>query len=122
MNVEIMSFGRKYGVPEADIILDMRCLENPFWVPELKNLSGLDKPVQDYILSFPVCKEYVENLLKLLGLQASMSEKSGREALHIAIGCTGGRHRSVAVSKLLADYLQQRGHTVTLLHRDIEKG
>lgn len=122
MNVEIMSFGHKYGEPEADIILDMRCLENPFWVPELKNLSGLDKPVQDYILSFPVCKEYVENLLKLLGLQASISEKSGREALRIAIGCTGGRHRSVAVSKLLADYLQRRGHTVTLLHRDIEKG
>ena len=122
MKVELISFGHKYGVPEADIILDMRCLENPFWVSELKSLSGLDQPVQEYILSFPSCKVYIEALLELICLQVSMEEKRGGRLLKIAIGCTGGRHRSVAVTQLLAQRLNKEGHTAIALHRDIEKG
>ena len=122
MKVELISFGHKYGVPEADIVLDMRCLENPFWVPELKSLSGLDQPVQEYILSFPSCKAYIEALLELICLQVSMEEKRGGRLLKIAIGCTGGRHRSVAVTQLLTQRLNKEGHTAIALHRDIEKG
>ena len=122
MKVELISFGHKYGVPEADIVLDMRCLENPFWVSELKSLSGLDQPVQEYILSFPSCKVYIEALLELICLQVSMEEKRGGRLLKIAIGCTGGRHRSVAVTQLLAQRLNKEGHTAIALHRDIEKG
>ena len=122
MKVELISFGHKYGVPEADIVLDMRCLENPFWVPELRRLSGLEEPVQEYILRFPACKAYIEKLLELICLQASMEEKRGGSRLRIAIGCTGGRHRSVAVTQLLMQRLKQEGHTAIALHRDIEKG
>lgn len=122
MNVILTSFGHKYGVPEADIILDMRCLENPFWVAELKALSGLDQPVQDYILGFPACRDYIENLLALMCRQASMAEKRNCAELRIAVGCTGGRHRSVAVTQLLQSALQENGHHVTVFHRDIEKG
>lgn len=122
MKVELISFGHKYGAPEADVVLDMRCLENPFWVPELRRLSGLDEPVQEYILRFPVCKAYIEKLLELICLQASMEEKRGGSRLRIAIGCTGGRHRSVAVTQLLMQRLKQEGHTAIALHRDIEKG
>ena len=122
MKVELISFGHKYGVPEADIVLDMRCLENPFWVSELKSLSGLDQPVQEYILSFPSCKVYIEALLELICLQVSMEEKRGGRLLKIAIGCTGGRHRSVAVTQLLTQRLNKEGHTAIAHHRDIEKG
>lgn len=122
MKVELISFGHKYGVPKADIVLDMRCLENPFWVSELKSLSGLDQPVQEYILSFPSCKAYIEALLELICLQVSMEEKRGGRLLKIAIGCTGGRHRSVAVTQLLMQRLNKEGHTAIAHHRDIEKG
>lgn len=104
------------------MILDMRCLENPFWVPELKSYSGLDKCIQDYILSFPSCKSYIEKLLDLICQQAEMLEKNGKNLLKIGIGCTGGRHRSVAVTQLLMERLQQNGYTVTVLHRDLMKG
>lgn len=122
MQVEITSFGHKYGQPEADIVLDMRCLENPHWVASLRELSGLDAPVREYILQNRDCAAYLQTLLSLMTMQADMAEKRGCERLRIAIGCTGGRHRSVTAAVLLARRLREEGHTVSLRHRDLERG
>ena len=120
MKITLISFGRKYGVPEADIVLDMRCLENPFWVAELKEKSGLEPEVQNYIFSNPESKEYLQNLFALLRLQIKLSLDRSRKNLTVAVGCTGGRHRSVAVAEFLAKELQD--HEISLIHRDIGRG
>ena len=120
MKLEIASFGRKYGQHEADIILDVRCLENPFWVPELREHNGLEPAVRDYILARS--EAYLERLKEFLSLQMQLAESRNCETLRIAVGCTGGRHRSVCVAKLLADYFEARGHEIVLSHRDIERG
>ena len=122
MLIEITSFGHKYGQPEADVMLDMRCLENPYWVPGLREQSGLDGPVREYILQDKNCAAYLQTLLSLMTMQAEMAEKRGCERLRIAVGCTGGRHRSVTAAVLLASRLREEGHTVSLHHRDIERG
>lgn len=115
-----MSFGHKYGEAAADIVLDVRCLENPFWVPELRELSGLDQPVRDYILGDADSRQYMEELLNLMTRQADMAQKRGCESLKIAVGCTGGHHRSVTVAILLAEALRAGGHEVLLTHRDVD--
>lgn len=120
MKLEISSFGRKYGQPEADMILDVRCLENPFWVPELREHNGLESVVQEYILARS--GDYLDKLKEFLSLQLQLARKRDCEALRIAVGCTGGRHRSVCVAKLLADYFEDRGYEVVLSHRDIHRG
>lgn len=122
MQIEITSFGHKYGEITADIVLDMRCLENPYWVPALRELSGLDAPVREYILRDENSAAYLRTLLSLMTIQADMAEKRGCERLRIAVGCTGGRHRSVTAAVLLAQRLREAGHTVSLRHRDIERG
>lgn len=122
MQIDITSFGHKYGEITADIVLDLRCLENPYWVPALRELSGLDAPVREYILQNRDCAAYLQTLLSLMTLQTKMAEKHGCERLHIAVGCTGGRHRSVAAAVLLAQRLTEEGHAVNLCHRDIARG
>ena len=122
MQIDITSFGHKYGEIEADIVLDMRCLENPYWVPGLRELSGLDAPVREYILQDKNCAAYLQTLLSLMTMQAEMAEKRGCERLRIAVGCTGGRHRSVTAAVLLAEHLRKEGYTANLHHRDIERG
>ena len=119
MKLEIFSFGRKYGVPDADMVLDVRCLENPFWVPELRGKNGLQKEVQEYILERS--GDYLEKLKELLCLHLKLAEAKNCENLRFAVGCTGGRHRSVCVSKLLADYFTEQGYEVELSHRDIDR-
>lgn len=122
ITIRLQSFGRKYGVPEAELVLDVRCLDNPFWVPELKSMSGLDAPVRDYVFRAEESRRFAALLLELLKLQAELSEKHGRRELFVAVGCTGGRHRSVAVAEYLAEELAADGAVVTVTHRDIEKG
>lgn len=122
MQIEITSFGHKYGEIFADIVLDMRCLENPYWVPELREKSGLDAPVREYILQDKDSAAYLQKMLSLLSMQANMAQKRGCPCLRIAIGCTGGRHRSVTAALLLAEHLRAQGHCVCLTHRDILRG
>ncbi len=117
MKLRIQSFGHKYGLPEADVVFDVRCLDNPFWVSELKPLSGLDTAVKEYIFSNPESLEFAEKIAELLKLQISLAAKRGREELQIAVGCTGGRHRSVAVAEFLAQQLH-----ADVEHRDIGRG
>ena len=120
MKIRIESFGRKYGTPQADIVIDVRCLENPFWVEELRHMSGLDAPVKEYIFSNAQSVDYVQKLTQLLLAQALLAQGRQCRELHIAVGCTGGRHRSVAVAEYLAQNLGD--YEIEVCHTDIGKG
>lgn len=122
MKFELLSFGRKYGLPEADVIFDVRCLDNPYWVPELRSLSGLERPVQDYIFKNAESRAFVQTMQQLLLQQAALTEKKDGALLRVGIGCTGGRHRSVAVTERLRQLLVQAGYEVAVTHRDIMRG
>ncbi|MDO4902686.1 MAG: RNase adapter RapZ [Limosilactobacillus sp.] len=120
--IEIMSFGFKYGLPlDADIVMDARFLPNPFYVPELKNLTGNDKSVQDYVMNADVAHEFYDHLLSLLRNALPGYVREGKSSLTVAIGCTGGQHRSVTIANKLADDLHKDGYKVNLYHRDVEK-
>ncbi|MBQ7089348.1 MAG: RNase adapter RapZ [Clostridia bacterium] len=118
MKVQVMSFGFKYGYPaEADIMLDVRCLPNPYYVEELRPLTGMDKPVQDYVLSNPDAPIFLARLQALLTHLLPLYQKEGRSQLVIAIGCTGGKHRSVTIVNELAKAFSDR--RLLVFHRDI---
>ena len=121
MTVQVLSFGFKYGFPaEADIMLDMRCLPNPFYVEELRRLTGMDAAVQEYVMSNPAATEYLERMVALLKHTIPLYQKEGRHQLVIAIGCTGGKHRSVTMANRLAEALKDMSDgPVRAYHRDI---
>jgi UPF0042 nucleotide-binding protein len=122
MNVSVMSFGYKYGLPiEADLVFDVRFLPNPFYIQNLRDLSGMDEPVRDYIYQFEQTDLFNEKLLSLLEFLLPCYIEEGKRNLVIAIGCTGGRHRSVAIAQTLADTLAEKGYPVDCSHRDIDK-
>ncbi len=118
-SVSLISFGYKKGIPpEADLVFDVRCLPNPFYEPDLQALTGLDTPVADYIFRNENAHILLEKLTDLLGFLIPLYE-SDRQELNVAIGCTGGHHRSVAVTQTLAQALEEQGLAVSVLHRDI---
>lgn len=121
--ISVVSFGFKFGLPiDADIVFDVRFLPNPFYDAALTELSGEEKAIQDFVFSTPVANQFLEEFLHLIGSLVTPYTKEGKTHLTIAIGCTGGRHRSVAVAIKLASHLQEKGHIVQLQHRDMEKG
>ena len=114
MNISIISFGFKYGLPmEADLVFDVRCMPNPYYIPELREKTGLDREVADYIFSF----QQTELLVFSLPLYA----EEGKTELVIAVGCTGGHHRSVAMTHALAENIQKLGYRVRENHRDMNR-
>ncbi len=121
MTVQVMSFGFKYGFPaEADVMLDMRCLPNPFYIENLRPLTGNDPEVQDYVMSDPAAITYLERILALLSHTIPLYQKEGRSQLVIAIGCTGGKHRSVTMANRIAEALKDMTDGQVLsYHRDI---
>lgn len=122
MTVHCMSFGFKYGFPaEADIMLDVRCFRNPFYVPELKQQTGLDEAVRDFVLEAEETKGFLEKLYAMVDYLLPLYTGEGKSQLVIAIGCTGGKHRSVAITEALAVHLRQTEHRVLVSHRDIQK-
>ncbi len=122
MTVQCMSFGFKYGTPhDADIVLDARCFPNPFYVDELKNRTGLEKEVQDYVLNCEESREFQKRLYHLVDYMLPLYRNEGKSRLLIAIGCTGGKHRSVTFVEKLAEHLEQNGARVVVNHRDIKK-
>lgn len=122
LTVTLMSFGFRFGPPrEADILLDVRFLKNPFWEPQLKMLTGLDQAVGDYIATDPDFSAFVANSKTLIGPLLPRYAAEGKSYLTIAIGCTGGRHRSVYTVESLKPWLEAQGFESTILHRDITR-
>jgi UPF0042 nucleotide-binding protein len=119
--VQVSSFGFKYGLPgEAGWVVDVRMVRNPFWVDELRPYTGLEAPVRDYVLGDPVAVELIDRVRDLLLWSARQYADRERESLHVAIGCTGGRHRSVAIAEALAKSLRGAGLEVIVEHRDVD--
>jgi RNase adapter protein RapZ len=122
MQILVMSFGFKHGVPiDVDNVLDVRFLPNPHWVDEMRPLTGLDEPVRRYVLGQPEAKEFLERAEYLLKFLVPAYVKEGKSYLTIAIGCTGGRHRSVVLVEEIADRLRKMGYNPSTIHRDVER-
>lgn len=120
MAINVVSFGFKHGAPSnADMIMDVRFLANPYFVPELKPQSGEDEPVRQFVLTNPETNLFLDKYLSLLDYLVPMYEKEGKAYLTIAIGCTGGRHRSVVIAQYVYDHILRSRSTVRLVHRDI---
>lgn len=120
--VEMVSFGFKYGLPiDADIVMDVRFLPNPHYIPELRPLTGCDKPVYDYVMSFEQTEKFYQSFSQLLLQIMPGYIKEGKSSLTIAIGCTGGQHRSVALTNRVGECLKENGYTVNTTHRDKDK-
>lgn len=122
MNISVTSFGFKYGIPiEADLVFDVRFLPNPFYVEELREQTGLDAGVRDYVFGYRQTGEFMERLRSMIDFLLPHFVEEGKSALVIAIGCTGGRHRSVAVTHALAEHIQKSGYEATENHRDMTR-
>lgn len=120
--VKVMSFGYKYGVStESDLVLDVRCLPNPFYIPELKSHTGCEECVRDYVMQFPQSMELFAKFLELLEFLLPLYISEGKSQLVIAFGCTGGKHRSITFAELMGDALREKGYRVHKMHRDIAK-
>lgn len=119
VSIIISSFGYKYGVPQdASYVFDVRCLPNPYYVESLKDLTGKDEPVRDYLLQFDETHEFVALVKKFLDFAIPQFLSNVRGQLHVAIGCTGGRHRSVAVAEWIGEYCASKYEGVNVIHRD----
>ncbi|MDR2655317.1 MAG: RNase adapter RapZ [Oscillospiraceae bacterium] len=120
--INCMSFGFKYGIPqEADLVFDVRCLPNPFYIPELKNLTGLDEKVRSYVFGFDEANKLLQKLEDLLAYLLPLYRREGKSQLVVALGCTGGKHRSVAFAESLHEFISNSGGRVVSAHRDIGK-
>ncbi len=120
LRATVMSFGFKYGIPvDADLVADMRFLPNPFWVPELREHTGRDGDVSDYVTKHPEAREFLDRYTELLNLVADGYLREGKQYVTIAIGCTGGKHRSVAMTEHLAARLVKEGMETLVVHRDL---
>ena len=123
MQINLESFGFRNGIPpQADLVIDVRFLPNPYFVPELKDKTGELKEIRDFVLGGEVGREFLERLTGLIDYMVPLYEKEGKRYLTVAVGCTGGRHRSVAVARELEKRLMVDGRTVRVVHRDIGKG
>ena len=120
MEVRVLSFGFKHGIPaEADLVFDVRFLPNPYYVAELRSLTGLDAGVRDYALASPQSQELLQKLVAFVTYLLPRYVEEGKASLTIAVGCTGGHHRSVAVAHALADAIGKLNYPVSESHRDL---
>ncbi|MBW3641978.1 MAG: RNase adapter RapZ [Actinobacteria bacterium] len=122
MQTTVLSFGYKHGLPlDADLVIDCRFLPNPHWVEHLRARTGDDPEVRDYVMSFPETTEFLRRLEHLLELVLPAYLQEGKSYLTLALGCTGGRHRSVVIADEVAQRLRRRGFNASLVHRDVER-
>ncbi|MBI9076870.1 MAG: RNase adapter RapZ [Desulfatibacillum sp.] len=122
LQISVLSFGFKYGIPRgADLVMDVRFLPNPYFIPELKNQTGLMAPVRDFVLEKVQTLEFLDKFLDLLDFLVPQYEREGKAYLTIAIGCTGGQHRSVAVATHIHEHLAGLFQRLSLSHRDIDR-
>ena len=121
MKINILSFGFKYGIPhEADLIMDVRFLSNPHFVPELKNMDGKNERVKNYVLDNDEAQRFLKKYLDMLDYLIPMYEKEGKAYLTIAVGCTGGRHRSVTIAETIFEHIKKPDMQIIITHRDID--
>ncbi len=122
MKISVVSFGFKYGSPkDSDLVFDVRCLPNPFYIPELKHKTGLDKPVRDYVMSFDEAKGLEPKLVDLITYLVPLYVSEGKSQLTISVGCTGGKHRSVVFAETVYNAIKEKGFSVSVYHRDINR-
>lgn len=122
LNISCVSFGFKYGpATDANLVFDVRCLPNPFYIDELRPLTGLDSQVSNYVMKFDSSKKFAERILNLIEYSVPLYKDEGKSQLVIAVGCTGGKHRSVTFAELIYKKLSELGYRVSVNHRDIEK-
>lgn len=120
--ITVLSFGFKYGIPvDSDLVFDVRFLPNPFYIPELKEFSGNDTPVVEYVMGYNETKNFIDKLQDMLNFLIPNYQREGKRQLIVSIGCTGGRHRSVAIANAIYGKLKEDGHKVTIDHRDINE-
>ena len=119
MRLTVMSFGFKFGIPpEADLVLDVRCLPNPFYDEALRPLTGLDAPVRDYVMEKEETQGFVSRFTDLIDYLLPLYSKEGKSQLMIAVGCTGGKHRSITFARKIAEYCEKLGYKPGIQHRD----
>ncbi len=122
ISVNVMSFGFKYGIPlESDLVFDVRFLPNPYYVSELRDLCGLDEPVSEFVFRSSETREFVKQLENMIKFLLPLYVDEGKMSLTISVGCTGGRHRSVAIAKALTNYIRELGYQVQNINRDFKK-
>ncbi len=120
IEINVMSFGFKYGIPlDADLVFDVRCFPNPFYIDELKRKTGNDIEVQDYVMSFPTAVEFMNKLSDMMEFMIPLYIEEGKISLTVAIGCTGGKHRSVTMANKLGERIRDMGYEVNISNRDI---
>ena len=120
LRATVMSFGFKYGIPvDADLVFDVRFLPNPYWIPELRELTGQDAAVSDYVTEKPEARQYLDQMAALVDLASDGYLREGKRYVTIAVGCTGGKHRSVAMAENLAARLVKVGVEPLVVHRDL---
>ena len=123
MTVNVTSFGFKYGLPmEADLVLDVRFMPNPYYIETLRPKTGLDRDVYEYVFKFQQTQDFMKRLEDLLAFVLPLYAEEGKTSLTLAVGCTGGHHRSVAVTHALTEFIHQQGYPVTENHRDLARG
>ena len=122
ISISVLSFGFKYGIPvDSDLVFDVRFIPNPFYIPELKPLSGIDEPVKEYVLKQQETKDFLEKLNDMLKFLIPNYAKEGKKQLIVSIGCTGGRHRSVAIANAVYEELKKEDFNTSIEHRDINE-
>lgn len=122
MSVNVISFGFKYGIPlEADLVLDVRFLPNPYYIAELRHQTGLDEAVYNFVFGYQETREFMTHLENLMGFLLPRYVEEGKTMLVIGVGCTGGQHRSVAVTRALAEFIRQKGYQAAENHRDMTR-
>ena len=122
MSVSVISFGFKYGIPiEADLVFDVRFLPNPYYIAELRHQTGLDQGVWAFIFGYQQTRDFMKHLEGLIGFLLPLYVEEGKTALVIGVGCTGGHHRSVAITRALAEFIRQKGYSAAENHRDMTR-
>ena len=123
LEISIVTFGYKFGMPlDADLVFDVRFLSNPYWQPDLKSLSGLEAPVRDFVLGQPAAERFLQLVVELVELTAPAYRAEGKEQLRVALGCTGGYHRSIVLAEELASRLADLpGASVSTFHRELKQ-
>lgn len=122
MSVSVISFGFKYGIPiEADLVFDVRFLPNPYYIAELRSQTGLDDGVRDFVFGYQQTRDFMKHLENMMNFLLPLYVEEGKTALVIGVGCTGGHHRSVAITRALADFIRQKGYNAAENHRDMTR-